>query len=74
MWKETRNTFFCHKNSDGSKRTGSNAFIRGETNRVKSDDHFIVPVFCNKVECKALRDTGSSICLLHRSNLGDEVD
>ena len=30
MWEETRNSFSVIKNSDGSKRTESNAFIRGE--------------------------------------------
>ena len=43
-------TRFCDKNSDGSKRTVLNAFIRGETDSVRSKDQFIVPVFCNKVK------------------------
>ena len=45
-------TRFCDQNSRGSKRTGSNAFIRGETDRVKSNDHFLVPVYCNMLNAK----------------------
>ena len=44
------------------------------TDRVKSNDHFVVPVYCNTVECKALRDSGSSICVVRRSSLEDKVD
>ena len=73
MERDTKLVFVI-KIKRGSKRTGSNAFIRGETDRVKSDDQFIVPVFCNNVKCKALRDSGSSICLVRRSIVGDKVD
>ena len=52
--------------------TESNAFIRGETKRVKFNDQFTVHGYCNNVECKALRHFGSSIC--SRSIFGDQVD
>ena len=66
-------TRFCDQNSHGSKIIESNAFIRGETERDKYNDHFIVPVYCNNVECKALRDSGSSICLERRLILGTKL-
>ena len=42
--------------------------------RVKSNEHFVVPVYCSNVECKALRYLGSSICVARRSVSADKVD